>query len=596
MDTEFDINKVAAEFVADKIDSAWGLLSSQARGARDLLKSKFARTYRGYLERTLSRYSRGKSFFIRSEPTPLYSFFVPLDLESHTRKFAKACFVDLAELCPLSIITGSGGSGKTMLMRHMLIGAITSRLKTPIFLELRQLNSVDDSLPTALVQVLRQNGLNVDDDYFSLAVQAGHFAFLLDGFDELHHDRRDRLSAEIQDISAQHPGNIFILSSRPDQKLGGWGNFNELQVCPLDAERAADLVEKLPFEQAVKKKFSSDLRDDLFKRHESFLSNPLLLSIMLLTYQDAAHIPSKLSVFYSQAYESLFQKHDALKAGFQRQRLSRLDIQDFERVFAAFCIQSFERREFSFTRVRALELLESARKFVYLTYEANSVLDDCIQATCLLIEDGLEITFAHRSFQEYFVARFIATAPAEVKPQLVQHLSRSEAPDLVLALLHEIDPFLVEKHSLLPELERLRTLLSDEMQIDAKSLLRYLGTYWRGVGLDKDGSIYFAGRQGSSGFSQLFFAWSRFRQIEFANTDQTLLANAIKEESHERPHDGWSIDIESLTPDHKTVKLLLESRGIAGVRFLHELMRIKRQLEQQHAEMHASIADIWSGR
>ena len=59
--------------------------------------------------------------------------------------------------------------------------------------------------------------------------------------------------------------------------------------------------------------------------------------------------------------------------------------------------------------------------------------------------------------------------------------------------------------------------------------------------------------------------------------------------------DAWSISVQSLTPEHQTVKLLSNSNGIAGVRFLHELMRIKREIEQRHDQMRASIAEILSG-
>ena len=90
-----------------------------------------------------------------------------------------------------------------------------------------------------------------------------------------------------------------------------------MRVQPLDLASAVELVRKLPFDDPVKERFVADLHGGLFKSHESFLSNPLLLSIMLLTYSDIAHIPTKLSIFYTQAYESLFQKHDALKGGFR---------------------------------------------------------------------------------------------------------------------------------------------------------------------------------------------------------------------------------------------------------------------------------------
>jgi len=67
---------------------------------------------------------------------PLYQFFVPLDLANERRGLRKPTAEDLAAAASSAIITGSGGSGKTMLMRHLLISTIRSRLKTPLFFEL----------------------------------------------------------------------------------------------------------------------------------------------------------------------------------------------------------------------------------------------------------------------------------------------------------------------------------------------------------------------------------------------------------------------------------------------------------------------------
>jgi hypothetical protein len=78
------------------------------------------------------------------------------------------------------------------------------------------------------------------------------------------------------------------MSSRPDQELEGWPGFALIRLMPLTLQLAHDLVDLLPFEVEIKTKFQNDLRKELFAKHESFLSNPLLLSIMLLTYGQSA--------------------------------------------------------------------------------------------------------------------------------------------------------------------------------------------------------------------------------------------------------------------------------------------------------------------
>ncbi len=198
-----------------------------------------------------------------------------------------------------------------MLMRHFLVSALKDRQKTPLLLELRQLNTDGEEVRAALLRTLKSNGLDIDESYFELALRAGHFCFLLDGFDELELRFRKTVADQVRTLAENYPGNWMVLSSRPDSNREGSSAFAQFSVEPLDLERATALVEKLPFDDPIKSKFISDLRSELYAKHQSFLSNPLLLSIMLLTYCDIAHIPTKLSLFYDQAYESLFQKHDA---------------------------------------------------------------------------------------------------------------------------------------------------------------------------------------------------------------------------------------------------------------------------------------------
>lgn len=476
--SELDSNKLIAEFLAANLDRIVEFAGSGVKAARNLTRSKLDGTYRKYLSRLYDRHSRAKSFFIRAEPTPLYDFFVPLDLAMGKRVLSKPGAQEIASAARTAVIMGSGGCGKTMMMRHLLITTLQSQAKTPLFLELRQLNQSQRPLRYTLLETLQVGGLEVDDAYLELALKAGHFCILLDGFDELEHRLRKPLASQIQDLADRYPNNWIIVSSRPDSEIQGWTTFAQLSVCPLGLDSAVELVAKLPFDDPIKARFIDDLRRELFRRHKSFLSNPLLLSIMLLTYSDIAHIPTKLSLFYGQAYDALFHKHDALKGGFQRERRTTLDIQDFARVFSAFCVQSYDRREFAFSRLRALEYLDAARSISQIPFDSSAFLEDALQAACLLVEDGLELTFAHRSFQEYFVARFVSAAPANVKAQLVKRFASSVQRDSVLNLLYEIDPYAVELYYVLPAIDKLKASVGLKRKVGISHYLRFLQTLY----------------------------------------------------------------------------------------------------------------------
>jgi hypothetical protein len=146
MSEELDPNKIAAELVNQNLGTFIDKTKNAIKETTDAIRLRLNRTYSDYLSCLLGRYSKAKSFFIREEPTDLYSFYVPVGVTCGKKKVPKATASDICSINPYSIITGSAGSGKSMLMRHLLLDAISSKQKIPIFLELRDLNHTKQSL------------------------------------------------------------------------------------------------------------------------------------------------------------------------------------------------------------------------------------------------------------------------------------------------------------------------------------------------------------------------------------------------------------------------------------------------------------------
>ena len=68
------------------------------------------------------------------------------------------------------------------------------------------------------------------------------------------------------------------------------------------------MIEKLdmgPDMNPLKDKFQIDLEKSLYDEHREFAENPLLLTIMLMTYKNHSNIPVKMHKFYSKAYDTL---------------------------------------------------------------------------------------------------------------------------------------------------------------------------------------------------------------------------------------------------------------------------------------------------
>lgn len=466
--------KFAADFVSANIEKIIEY-GKKAYGKVDaVLRVNLKTAYTDYLNASRLKYSKSKSFFIRNQPVELYSYYVPTGISCGEMLISKPNFKQCTEFTNRIVISGTGGSGKSILIKHLFLNCIQEKTHTPILIELRDLNAYEKSLDDFVGETLSNFGFKTTDDYIKNAKEAGHFCYFFDGFDEITPKLRIKIIKQISTLSKKSPKCPIFISSRPDDDVTGLDDFSTFRMRPLQLNEALDLVSKLPFDDVIKSKFCSNLSNGLFEKHESFLSNPLLLSIMLLTYGENAEIPSKLSIFYNQAYEALFRRHDAYKGAFNRDRLTTLDIQDFSKVFSLFCLQTYEKRLFKMPRSVCLEFIQKTMDILDINVNANDYLTDLLSAACLMIEDGLEITFSHRSFQEYFVALYISTAAPENQIKLIDRFWTNMRTDNVMHLLREINSDLFERALLVTKLDALFNKLGIKNTVGITHFVKYI--------------------------------------------------------------------------------------------------------------------------
>ena len=592
MSEDFDANKIVAEFLNENLERFYNTGKGILKGAAEKIRLHLSKSYEGYLSCITQRYSKTKSFLIRDNPSHLYKFYVPLAVSCGKTRIKEANISKLSSVNPFIVITAQAGSGKSILMRHLLLDAIIKKEKVPIFLDLRDFNHTDRSLIEFIQDTLHQNQFELDNSYIEKAMKAGHFLFLLDGFDEIVHALRKEVTKQIHKLVKAYDKNIAVVSSRPDDEFSGWPSFSVFEINPLSLEQASELIEKLPYDPDIKAKFVKDLRKNLFEKHTSFLSNPLLLSIMLLTYGENADIPNKLSLFYSQAYEALFQRHDALKVAFQRDRLCKLDIQDFARVFSAFSIQTYDKSIFQFTRSEALQYVDKSKKIVNLEFNTNDYLTDALQAVSLLLEDGLLIVFAHRSFQEYFVARFISDSKPEVQEKLIDKYSKNTRTDNVLSLLYEIKPELVERVYIIPGVERLERFMRLKKHLGLTHYTRYLKAAYTSFDIYQNELSGYSDSD-EYGFSDLvsftlwkcghLMGWTNFPE----NDDVYFLA-----EKYDALEKLVTIGTSDLTPQNEFVRDLSDKGQFFSMKTLELIIDIKKALIQKHQSADISLEEI----
>lgn len=589
MPEELDYNKIAAEFVNQNIETFFNLGKGILKGAAHSVRLRLTKSYQSYLTCVIDRYSNAKSFFIRHEARPLAEFYVPLGVSCGTQAVISATIGSISALNRFSIITGAAGIGKSMMMRHLFLDTIVSTKKVPVFLELRELNQNRLNLREFIAETLAMNRFALDNEYVERALKAGHFVLFFDGFDEVSLSLRKSIGSQLRQLSAKYDQNLIIISSRPDNEFSGWQTFSVMEINPLTLKQACELVEKLPYDPELKRKFVKDLRLSLFSKHQSFLSNPLLLSIMLITYGMSADIPTKISVFYNQAYEALFQRHDALKGGYQRDRLCNLDIQDFGRVFACFALQTYDKRAFQFSKTEALHYLEKCKDLLSFDFNSGSFLTDALQAVCLLVEDGLFLSFSHRSFQEYFTASFIADATPQVQKRLIEKFQKGISNDSVLALLYEMKPELVEAMLIIPNLEALQNFIGMRKKLGMRHYVRYIRAEYSILMLHRnevEGWIY--AKNARSYHDIVSFALYHCGQlVEWPGYERgSINVSTVREAP------TTQLDIASLPAASAVFRELASGNHLLSFKALEYALKAKTALIEKHRRLDQSIDEI----
>ena len=459
------VTKVTTNLIEDVIKGAWGKTKKWFKDLDSKDAIRYGTAYEEYLDNTYRKYSKIKTIIYRRVPKDLYSFYECIGL-SYNGKTIDTCDINnILNTGKKIIITGSGGMGKSILLKHLYLNSIETTGNIPVLLELRSFNAIetkDICLEETIYQVLVQNGFTLEKEYFEYSMLEGGYIILLDGFDELNRDKAAKVSAEIKKLADKYGENYYILSSRPSEEFIAWNDFYEAQTMPLNKTQAINLINKIDFDENIKTIFCRELEETLFEKYESFAQNPLLLNIMLLTFNNHASIPDKLNDFYDQAFATLFNMHDATKDAYVRDIRTQLGCEDFKLIFAYICFKSYFKSEYEFTETKLREHISEAKnKFKQFKFTVDEFLEDLTLSVCMLVKDGLNYHFSHRSFQEYFAAWYTCKLTDEIQKKLLSSWlkeSLSSLNDSYFTMLYNMQPEKVNKIILFPGLRKIQKL------------------------------------------------------------------------------------------------------------------------------------------
>lgn len=425
-------------------------------------KYNFALT--AYFESKFKSLSKIKVFY-SSEVTNLQDIYIPQNLKFKEEVYSQDEFFQILNDERKFIISATAGAGKSCMLKNMFLDILRYKKPFfPLFLELRKINDKQESLIDNIVKDISSFNNNFTSYNLDYILKRDNTVLFLDGFDEINHNQKDLFISEINRLCEIYPDLRIVVSSRPEfGRFRDWSYFNVAEVEMLSVEQSTLMINKLNYDDEVTERFVSSLKDGLYRKHYSFASNPLLLTIMLVTFEKYGEVPEKIHLFYDMAYQTLFTIHDNSKQGYKRKSLTNLDILEFRKVFSLFCLISYSKEIFNFDNEFFIENLKVCLNIKgYENVKESDLKIELMSNIPLIIQDGLKYCFSHRSFQEYFTAYYLANN-YDIKEEVYESISNRSLTDGVIDLVFDMDKMLLEDKWILPKINK---ILSDISQLD----------------------------------------------------------------------------------------------------------------------------------
>ncbi|OUP26948.1 hypothetical protein B5F27_11965 [Faecalibacterium sp. An192] len=465
----FNPNKIAADvtttLITEAIKSGWQKVKNffQDSDAKDSID--YGDAYEDYLQNTVDNISQIKTLLSPYTPQFFHTFYECPNVQSQDEIINTSNTQNLLNISNRVIITGAAGLGKTLLLKYLFLDSVENNNYIPVFIELREFNQIEiseKSLYDMVYRKLSDNGFKLNEEHYAYSLDQGGYLVLMDGFDEVCKEKAEGVFRLIQRFSNKYNKNHFVISSRPSYHFMGWHNFHEIFLCSLTKEQALALISKTEYDIKTKKSFLYALKKGLFEQHKSFASNPLLLTIMLLTFSKYIAFPENINDFYDQAFLTLFYRHDDTKDYFTRKLRCHLSYDDFKIIFSRICFFSYFEEVSKFSEDELLTYIQRASKIVNCpSFSSKEFIEDLTSSVCMLIKDGQNYFFIHRSFQEYFAAWYTGKLSDEDQYIVLtdwMHKTSSCASSEYIKMLFSFQSEKTNKNILCPGIKKLKEL------------------------------------------------------------------------------------------------------------------------------------------
>jgi hypothetical protein len=327
----------------------------------------------------------------------------------------------------MALIQGTAGQGKSVFLRFLCIQDLDYAGKIPIFIELRKIDK-DVDIVVLIKNQLKILGLedSLVDIAFTTMLHSGSVRLYLDGLDEIKREYVLTTKENINTLLNKHQKLQIALTSRPGalrQHFADLPYMQQYEISPLTERDYAGFFAKIGTAPETTERLIRSIEKSN-AQIKNLLSTPLMLTLLVLTCGQKQDLPDTLPEFYDSLFNLLSSMHDGTKPGFTRQKATNLSNPELETLFRAFSYVSKELiGKVSLTHNQFESTLAAALKITDLKCTSEGFRTDITETICLMVKDGVDTTFTHKSIQEYYTASFIhRIEDGEISKQVFQSL------------------------------------------------------------------------------------------------------------------------------------------------------------------------------
>jgi len=318
------------------------------------------------------------------------------------------------EKTPRYVVLGKPGSGKSTFLKKLALLALCGsfeKKQIPFFITIKNFTSSNfKSLFEFIADELETCGFPEPSEFLSNLLNGNKVLLLLDGLDEVETENLNDIVYQVERFATKYSGCPIIISCRVAFYQHFLSSFSEVEIADFSKDQILTFAQNwfgapslaIEFFEAVK--VNPSARD--------LCCNPLLLSLLCVTYESQKKLSNHRSLIYEEAIESIWgRKRNEFKS-IQKIDSPKIGVRTIKKLLNELAESEFKKGNIFFYKSFLSDFIVSflenilKKEHCLANFEEHDLIDEIEYNTGLLIERAKGIfSFSHLSLQEYLCAK-----------------------------------------------------------------------------------------------------------------------------------------------------------------------------------------------